>query len=378
MTKQPTSPDSIFSTRQEKLAKTIRKAGLDAMVINPGPSLTYLTGLHFHLMERPVVAIFIPQGAPKLVLAALEIGKTSDLSYPLQTFPYTDNPATWQTAFDQAVRAAEIDGLTIGVEPTRLRVLELRYLEAAAPQARFVSGEACMAGMRLCKDEAEISSMRKAVEIAQTALEATLPAARIGASERELAAELTLQLLRAGSQPEMPFGPIVASGPNSANPHAVPTGRKLTRGDLLVIDWGAAYEGYISDLTRTFAIGDLDAELKKVYIAVQGANAAGRQAARPGIPAGQVDHAARQAIDQAGYGKYFIHRTGHGIGMEGHEGPYIFAENDLILEAGMTFTVEPGIYLPRRGGVRIEDNLVITGQGAESLSDYSRDLVILR
>jgi Xaa-Pro dipeptidase len=377
MTSMQSNTGSIYPTRQHALADAMKAAGVEALVINPGSSLTYLTGLHFHLMERPVVAFFVPGETPKLVLPDLETGKLRDLPFPMQAFPYSDNPATWQHAFDQAARSAEINALRVGLEPARLRVLELRFLEAAAPGAKFLSAENCLAELRMRKDQHETRLMKKAVEIAQQALTATLPAIRQGVSERELAAELTLQLLRCGSQPDMPFSPIVASGPNSANPHAVPTERTLARGDLLIIDWGAVYEGYISDLTRTFAIGEIDNELQLIYQAVQAANAAGRAAARPQIPAGEVDRAARKEIEQAGYGKFFIHRTGHGIGMEGHEGPYIYAENELILAPGMTFTVEPGIYLPGRGGVRIEDNLVITETGAESLSDYPRELTVI-
>jgi Xaa-Pro dipeptidase len=179
-------------------------------------------------------------------------------------------------------------------------------------------------------------------------------------TERELASELVIQMLRAGADSEMPFAPIVGSGPNSANPHYAPADRKLTPGDLVVIDWGAYHQGYVSDLTRTFAVGEVDAELRKIARIVLEANAAGQAAGRPGVAAGVVDHAARGVIDQAGYGAYFRHRVGHGIGMEGHEGPYMFGENPLLLSVGMTYTVEPGIYLAGRGGVRIEDNMVVT------------------
>jgi Xaa-Pro dipeptidase len=196
-------------------------------------------------------------------------------------------------------------------------------------------------------------------------------------SEQEISSELILQLLRAGTHADMPFAPIVSGGPNSANPHAVPSPRKIGPGDLLVIDWGASYDGYISDLTRTFAIGKIDPEFLKIYETVKQANAAGRAIARPGIPAGEVDHAARKVIDAAGYGKYFTHRTGHGIGMEGHEDPYMYAGNKLILTPGMTFTVEPGIYLRDINGVRIEDDVIITEDWAESLSNYSRDLITI-
>jgi Xaa-Pro dipeptidase len=184
-------------------------------------------------------------------------------------------------------------------------------------------------------------------------------------------------LLKAGSAPELPFSPIVAGGPNSANPHAVPTERKLQRGDLVVIDWGAAWQDYCSDLTRTFAVGELSSELRKVYETVKAANTAGRAAGQSEIEAGEIDKAARAVIDAAGYGKFFTHRTGHGLGMEGHETPYMFGGNTQLLNTGMVYTVEPGIYLSGKGGVRIEDDVVVTANGSDSLSDFPRELQIL-
>jgi len=196
-------------------------------------------------------------------------------------------------------------------------------------------------------------------------------------AERELASELVIQLFKHGSDPEMPFSPIVSAGPNSANPHASPSERKLQAGDLLVIDWGAAYGGYISDLTRTFAVGEVDAECHKIHRIVQEANAAGRAVGKPGIPCADVDIATREVIEKSGYGKYFTHRTGHGIGMEGHEDPYIRGDNMQLLEAGMAYTVEPGIYLTGRNGVRIEDDMIITENGVESLSDMPREIRVV-
>ncbi len=156
-----------------------------------------------------------------------------------------------------------------------------------------------------------------------------------------------------------------------------PPGRALQAGDLLVIDWGAAWQGYFSDLTRTFAIGKPDGEMVRIARLVAEANAAGRGAARAGVPAGVVDAAARGIIEKGGYGAFFTHRTGHGLGMEGHEEPYIRAGNPLVLAPGMTFTVEPGIYLPERNGVRIEDNVVITETSVETFSSLPRDLIVL-
>lgn len=368
------NPKSIYHSRQEKLSGLIQQAGLDCIVVNPGSSLVYLTGLHFHLMERPVIAFFIPGRAPLIVLPGLEKQKLNGLPYDIEPYPYNDNPQTWQAAFNQTAQAARLDNGKVGVEPLALRVLELRFLEKAAPHAQFISAEESLSLLRICKDDLEIEFMHKAVDIAQKAFLATLASMKIGQMEREVAGELTMQLLQNGSDAEIPFSPIVSSGPNGANPHATPGDRRLTPGDLLVVDWGATYNGYISDLTRTLAIGPIDSEWEQIAKVVAEANTAGRSTARPGIPAGDVDRAARTVIEKAGYGKYFTHRVGHGIGMQPHEEPYMYAENTLKLMPGMTFTVEPGIYLPDRNGVRIEDNVVITKEGAETLSNLPREL----
>ncbi len=367
-----TSNPSPYSQRHTRLALALQNAGLDALALNPGPSLVYLTGLHFHLSERPVIAIFTPNEPLKLVLPELEMQKTTDLPYPLQAFPYGEDPDTWVSVFSQAAQAAHLDRHLVGMEPLRLRLLEFHLLCEAAPEAEFLPAQESIAALRMSKDEGEIMAMRKAAEIAQKALLNTLPMVHPGVTEREIAVELTLQTLRTGSDPEMPFAPIVSGGPNSANPHATPTDRPLAHGDLLVIDWGAAYQGYFSDITRTFAIGPVDPELEKIAQIVAEANAAGRAAARPGQTAEKVDRAARMVIEKSGYGPYFTHRTGHGLGMEGHEEPYIRSGNKTILTPGMTFTVEPGIYLPGRNGVRIEDDVVITASGAESLTHLPR------
>lgn len=366
-----------FSLRQAKLASTIEAAHLDTLVLNPGPSLVYFTGLHFHTSERPVVALFTPGQPMCLALPELETAKLDSLAYPIQAFPYGEDPTTWVDVFRQATQTAKLNSGAVGVEPTRLRYLELDLLQQAAPQVKFLSAEGTLSSMRMRKEESELAAMRQAVAIAQSALLATLPSIKPGVSELEIAAELTLQLLRGGSDSEFPFSPIVSGGPNSANPHASPSSRKLQNGDLLVIDWGATVGGYASDLTRTFAIGNVEPEYEHIARIVLQANSAGRKKAGPGVTASQVDQAARCVIEQAGYGVFFTHRTGHGLGLEAHEPPYIRAGNELVLQPGMTFTIEPGIYLPGRNGVRIEDNVCITSSGAECLSNLPRELIHL-
>lgn len=373
----PNPANSPFIARQARLAEAFTKSGLDCVALNPGPSLMYLTGLNFHLMERPVIAVFLPAEAPVLVLPRLETLKLEGLPFEIRAFPYGEDPSEWPGVFQSAFQVAGIRDAKVGVEPIRLRLLELRMLEKAAPRARFISAEESLAALRQFKDASEVANMRAAVGIAQRGLQATLPVIKAGVTEREIAAELMVQLLRAGGEPEPSFSPIVSGGPNSANPHASPSDRLLQNGDLLVIDWGIAHLGYISDLTRTFAIGKVEPEFVQIARIVAEANAAGRAAAGPGVAAGSVDEAAREVIEKAGYGAYFTTRVGHGIGMEVHEEPYIRAGNPLILQPGMAFTVEPGIYLPGRNGARVEDDVVITNNGADCLSDLPRELRVL-
>jgi Xaa-Pro dipeptidase len=356
------------------MQEALRHASLDALALNPGPTMIYASGLVFHLMERPVVFVIPAEGRPALILPEFERTKGEACPLKPQLFTYAEDPASRAATFESAAHLLGLRGRRIGVEPLRMRVFELRLLEAASPGTQFLSAEEVITKLRVAKDEAEVKCMRRAVRAAEAALEATRPHLKPGMTEREAASELTVQLLRAGSDSELPFPPIVASGPNSALPHAVPTDRPMQAGDLLVIDWGATVDGYISDLTRTLSIGPVDPELVKVHEIVLRANAAGRAAVRPGVSAAAVDRAARQVIEAAGYGEYFTHRTGHGIGMEGHEPPYIHGDNPETLAVGMTFTVEPGIYLPGRGGVRIEDNVIVTPDGHECLSGAPREL----
>lgn len=367
----------MANKRLSHLYEIISSADFDAIAFNPGPTLTYLTGLQFHLMERPTVLILQPGKEPALILPELETGKLSDSSIPVNAFTFGDNPAEWPDTFKKALESLGLNEAKIAVEPTRMRFLELDYLKKAAPGAQFVSGAEALSKLRIRKDADELTLMRKAIQIAQDALSATLDQFKIGMTEREIAEELTIQMLRLGSDPELPFAPIVAAGPNSANPHAAPSERKVQAGDLLLFDWGAYYRGYCSDLTRTFAVGKVDPELKKIYEIVKEANLAGRNAGKPDLVAGIVDQAARRVIEAAGYGKFFFHRTGHGLGMEGHEEPYMFGENSLLLAQGMTYTVEPGIYLEGKGGVRIEDNIAVSADGSETLSSFSREFTVI-
>ncbi|MGD8634161.1 MAG: M24 family metallopeptidase, partial [Anaerolineales bacterium] len=322
--------------------------------------------------------LVVAQGArPVIVLPELEQGRVQGSGMDLDIVAYGEDDASREKAIKKMVDLVGATALTIAVEPLSLRYYELELLRSAAPDWDLHDGGDLFTALRVHKDPAEVEKMRAAIRIAEDALDATLPLIKFGMTERELAAELFVQLLRAGSESEMPFQPIVASGPNSALPHSTPTHRQLEPGDLLILDWGARKDGYISDITRTFAVGEVDREYMDIYQIVLEANAAGRSAVRPQATCGAVDQAARQIIQDAGYGDYFTHRTGHGIGLEAHEPPYIRAGDAQELEAGMTFTVEPGIYVNGKAGVRIEDNVLVTADGVETLTTLDRALQVV-
>jgi Xaa-Pro dipeptidase len=367
----------MSATRLPRLMQCMEEHRVSAVAVNAGPTLTYLTGLHFHLMERPVVMVFSSDYQPTIILPELELAKLDHLHFPARVYAYAENPDGWVTTFADALEGLELSGRKVGVEPRQLRLLEYDYLRGACRDTQFVDGSTIFAALRAKKDAEEISCMRQAVKIAEAALTATLRKVAIGTSEKDIAGELFLQLINHGSDISLPFSPIVAAGPNGANPHSLPSERPLAAGDLLIVDWGASYGGYASDLTRTFAVGEINSLAERIHKTVQLANSAGRAAGRPGVSCADVDLATRRVIEEAGFGPNFTHRTGHGIGMECHEDPYIRSDNLQLLEVGMSYTVEPGIYLAGVNGVRIEDDVVVTTDGVESLSTMSREIRVI-
>lgn len=362
--------------RITQLTQLARQSTFDCVAIMPGPNMRYFTGLNFHLSERPTVALFPTEGGkPALICPAFEASKTGRSPIDWQVFTYIDGQDPLE-AFQVASQALSLSNTKIGVEAYKLRVLELRLMESAAPNARFEAVDALIATLRMIKDKDEIALMRRAIEITEQALDDVLDVVHIGLTERQVANELMVALMRRGAE-TLAFEPLIQSGPNAALPHVSASERAIQSGEVLLLDFGIALDGYNSDITRTFVIGKATEEIKRIYELVKQANAAGRAAARPGATGQEVDRAARKVIADAGYGQYFTHRTGHGLGLEGHEPPYMVEGNDVPLEVGNTFTVEPGIYMPGLGGVRIEDDVLITANGAESLTTYSRELTVI-
>lgn len=367
--------ESPFPARQCALARELAGLDLHALAVVPGASLMYLTGLDFHLSERPTVAFFRQHGAPVFVIPELEEGKLDGFPMDICVCTYGEDPSIWPEAFREAARAGGLDGQRIGIEFGSMRVLELRMLEGAMPGSTYPDGHEALAALRICKDAHDIEKMRSAVQVAEDAMWHTLSAIAPGITEREAASRLTARLLDAGCAPEIPFPPIVAFGPSSANPHATPDDRALRSGELILCDWGANVEGYFSDMTRMFTYGDPGNDARHIVEVVGHARQAAAQTAGPGVPASEVDRAARAVIEKAGFGERFVHRTGHGVGLEIHEAPYIRDGNPMLLRPGMTFTIEPGIYLDGVAGARIEDIVAVTEDGVDTLTTLPRELV---
>ncbi|HSJ53657.1 MAG TPA: Xaa-Pro peptidase family protein [Anaerolineae bacterium] len=367
----------VYASRIKALQELQKAQGLNCVALVPGANLRYFTGLARHLSERPMVAFLPVAGQPALALPVLEVpGARALLPDDVQLLAYSDEEGH-EHVFGQVAGALGLDreGVTLGVEYLAMRLLEARRIEQAMPGCRMLATEPWLPTLRMRKDEAEVALMRRAIEIAEAAMERLLQegAIREGRTELEVASDLRVAMLREGGEEEA-FEPIVVAGPNSASPHAGPSDRPLARGDLVTVDWGTSCQGYRSDITRTYVLGEPSPEIERIYDAVLAANQAGRLTARAGMAAQEVDRAARRAITLAGYGPHFLHRTGHGLGLETHEPPYMVEGELEILQPGMTFTVEPGIYVPGLGGVRIEDDVLITEDGRETLTSMPREL----
>ncbi len=361
--------------RFDKLYAIMRKAGLDALALIPGPNHRYLTGAEHYVLERPIVTFYQPERKPIAVIPQLEIPLFRGHAYAQEIIAYSDAEG-YAGAFKTALEAIGGPGKTIGVEGLRMRFFEGEIIRQSAPASRIVDATEPLAGLRLIKDAAEIACLRRAIQISEGALRALLDELEVGMTEIEAAAILERQIAALGGE-GLSFGTILHAGVNSALPHSGPLDYRIQHGDPLIVDFGATYKGYCADITRTVFIGEASQRQRDFYAIVQAANEAGRAAARPGATCESVDLAARQVFIDAGQEPLIRHRTGHGLGMEAHEAPYIVIGNQRVLAPGMVFTVEPGIYRLDEIGVRIEDNMLITEDGAESLTTFPRELMVI-
>jgi len=366
----------MLPTRLRALRALLDTRHIDGVALVPGANLFYLTGLRKTLSERPYVLFIMGDRDPHLLLPDFEAPEAAaHLGTDARLHVYNDVQG-FGGAFRQVAQDLGLAHARLSVEFTAMRVLERQQIAEATAGVEFVDADGLFASLRVRKDAAEIELMKAAAHVNEQAFVEVMRTVAAGQSERRIVADYQIAALRAGAD-RLAFDPIVVAGPNGAFPHAHPTERIIEAGELVTMDCGTSLGGYCSDITRTFAVGDPGPELRAIYEAVRMANAIGREAARPGITAQELDWTVRRAIVDAGYGAYFTHRTGHGLGLEVHEAPYIVDGNELTLDPGMVFTIEPGIYVPGLGGVRIEDNVAITASGCELLTDLRRDLIVV-
>ena len=347
-------------------------AGLGALLLTPGPDLRYVTGYDAQQLERLTCLAVPANGDPFLVVPRLELPAAQ--ASPAGRFSLEMIP--WDETDDPYALVAGRLGLvsSVGLSDRMWAMMVLRF-RAALPAARQGLASAALRGLRSRKSPAEVSALREA-GAAIDRVHAAMPGwLRPGRTELEVAADVAAAISAAGHV-RADFV-IIASGPNAASPHHEPSTRVLKPGDAVVVDIGGTMpSGYCSDCTRVYAIGGPPGEFLRYYEVLRDAQEAACGAVRPGVTAEAVDAAARVPITEAGYGPEFVHRTGHGIGLETHEDPYIVAGNTEPLEPGMAFSVEPGIY-PGPHGARIEDIVVCTEQGYERLNQVTRELVVV-
>jgi Xaa-Pro dipeptidase len=351
-----------FQARLIKLQENLGRQKLTGLFLEPGENLYYFMGWRFGRSER-LVAAFVPASGQPLVLGpAFEEPLLRQASGLEKVYTWQEHESPYEEFAkiigDQGRRTS-----TMAIEPTT-RYFVAEGLSRALPQMKFVNGETVCSAQRMIKSEKEIALLRLSNDATEACIRQTWTQIKSDMSEREAAKLLQQNYAALG----LSGGGLVQFGPSSAIPHGGASPRSLQPNDIVLMDCGTKVQGYTSDVTRTTVFGTPSSRHEEIWRVVHQAQSAGIAAARPGVTCESVDAAARQVIEAAGYGKYFVHRLGHGIGLEGHEAPYFAGNNKTILQPGMTFTVEPGIYIQGEFGVRLEDDIVITEDGCELLT----------
>jgi Xaa-Pro aminopeptidase len=369
-------PADAYADRLARAAKAAAERDIAALLVTPGADLRYLTGYAAMPLERLTCLVLPAAGAPSLVVPKLErpaalASPVAELGLDLRAWEETEDPFALVASL-----LGGADGARLAVS-NRMWAEQVLRLRAAIGGPDLLLADAVLRDLRLIKDQAEVEALR-AAGAAIDAVHARMGEwLRPGRTEAEVGRDIADAIITAGHA-EVSFT-IVGSGPNGASPHHHVSGRVIEAGDPVVVDIGGIMpDGYCSDSTRTYvAGGPVDPDFAAYYAVLAAAQDASVAAVRPGVRAEAVDAAAREPIAAAGYGEFFVHRTGHGIGLDEHEEPWIVAGNGLPLAAGMAFSVEPGIYLPGRHGARIEDIVVCTADGVERLNLAPRELVVL-
>lgn len=366
---------AVVGTYVDRLRRTqdhLKAQAVDLLLVGPSSDLFYLTGFEAHESERMNLLLVPQQGEPKMVMPELEAPLMKSISelmeLPVHAWAETDSPSELV-----ANLAGDVEGKSVAVSNELWSVFLLR-LQEQMQGANWTPAAEVMRPLRAMKDSREIALLREVSHRTDEAWHEFITTSITGLTESQAFEQLSKPMRERGLA--ISFG-ICASGPNSASPHHHTGDRMVQPGDTVIFDWGGTLEGYHSDVTRTVHIGDPDDEYRKVYDVVLRANQTALDAVRPGAACESIDRAARAVITDAGYGDYFIHRVGHGLGLDVHEEPYLVEGNTLPLQVGMVFSDEPGIYIEGKFGVRIEDSVVCTETGGERLNEATRELTLM-
>ena len=353
-------------SRLDRLRAWLDEANASAACVTNPVSIGYLTGFRSEPHER-LFALAVRSGRASLVVPELEREAAQEAAPRLEIRAYADGDDPY------AVLAAAIGtGAAVAVEKDHLTLARAEALQARLRETRFLDLGPALRGQRAIKSPGELALMEEAARLTDQAAELALEAVQPGRTEAQIAAHVVERLRHLGAGTAFP--PLVQAGPDSALPHAPAGDRRVGEGDLVLLDLGASWRGYAGDITRMAVVGEAGPRQVELHGLVLAAHDAAVAAVRPGVTAGEVDLAAREVIESAGLGEYFIHRTGHGLGLEAHEAPSLEPGSSMALEAGMVVTIEPGVYLPGWGGIRIEDEVVVEPGGARMLTSSPRSL----
>ena len=361
-----------FAARMRRAAGSAADAGLAGLLVTPGPDLLYLSGYAPVAITERITLLVVPaDGEPAMIVPRLERpdAETSPGAPILRLVDWTDGSDPY------AATARLLDGAGRYAVSDSAWAMHLLGLQDQLPRSSYVSMTAALPMLRAIKDADEVERLAAAAAAADQAYEEILRVRFAGRTETEVGGDLA-DLLRRFGHSQVDFT-VVGSGPNGANPHHEIGDRVIEEGDMVVLDFGGLKHGYGSDTTRTVHVGEPTAEERRVHDVVRAAQQAGFEAVRTGIECQQVDRVPRAVIAEAGYGEYFIHRTGHGIGLTTHEPPYMVEGETRLVQPGMCFSIEPGIYLPGRFGVRIEDIVTVTDQGGRRLNQTPHEMQIV-
>lgn len=362
-----------MSERLLALSGWMREKNLDVTFVSSPDNVFYLSGFLSNPHERLLAIAVFQDAEPFMICPAMDKENAKNSGWEHEIIGYGDTDDSMQLAQTAILKRVGTVKQT-AIEKEQLNVERYEQLSSLFPETVFISAEEKLRLMRMIKTEDELAKLRKACELADFAIETGVNEIREGKTELDVLAAIEYELKKKGVT-EMSFSTMVLTGKNAASPHGTPGLTKISKGDLVLFDLGVVIEGYCSDITRTVAYGEITKQQEEIYNTVLKGQLKALETARPGVKCSDVDFAARNVIEEAGYGQYFPHRLGHGLGISVHEFPSLTATNPLLLEKGMVFTAEPGIYVPDVAGVRIEDDVYVTADGIEILTKYPKELV---